>query len=103
MGFPRQEYLSKLPFPSSEDLPNPGIEPGSPALQVDSLPSELSGKPSRMAGKSLQNKSNGSYQPPPGQVAPTTLVLLFLQDLLRTGLGCRLPRALPVVTSGSLS
>ena len=56
-----------------------------------------------MAGKSLQNKSNGSYQPPPGQVAPTTLVLLFLQDLLRTGLGCRLPRALPVVTSGSLS
>ena len=38
MGFPRQEYWSVLPFPSSEDLPNPGIEPASPAWQVDSLP-----------------------------------------------------------------
>ena len=32
MGFSRQEYWSGLPFPSPEDLPNPGIEPGSPAL-----------------------------------------------------------------------
>ena len=32
MGFPRQEYQSELPFPSPEDLPNPGIEPTSPAL-----------------------------------------------------------------------
>ena len=32
MGFPRQEYWSGLPFPSSGDLPNPGIEPVSPAL-----------------------------------------------------------------------
>ena len=32
MGFPRQEYWSGLPFPSPGDLPNPGIEPGSPAL-----------------------------------------------------------------------
>ena len=39
MGFSRQEYWSGLPFPSPGDLPNPGIEPGSPALQVDSLPS----------------------------------------------------------------
>ena len=38
MGFPRQEYWSGLPFPSTRDLPNPGTEPGSPALQVDSLP-----------------------------------------------------------------
>ena len=45
MGFPRQEHWSGLPFPSPGDLPNPGIEPGSPALQVDSLPAELSGKP----------------------------------------------------------
>ena len=36
MGFSRQEYWSGLPFPSPEDLPNPGIEPTSPALQVDS-------------------------------------------------------------------
>ena len=41
MGFPRQEYWSGLPFPSPGDLPDPGIEPGSPALQADSLPSEL--------------------------------------------------------------
>ena len=41
MGFPRQEYWSGLPFPSPEDLPNPEIEPRCPALQVDSLPTEL--------------------------------------------------------------
>ena len=44
MEFPRQEYYSRLPFPSPEDLPYPGIEPGSPALQADSLPSEPAGK-----------------------------------------------------------
>ena len=42
--FSRQEYWSGLPFPSPGDLPNPGIEPGSPALQADALPSELPGK-----------------------------------------------------------
>ena len=46
MGFSRQEYWSGFPVPSPEDLPNPGIEPGSPALQVDSLPSGPLGKPS---------------------------------------------------------
>ena len=45
MGFPRQEYWSGLPFPSPGDLPNPGMEPGSPALQTDTLPSEPPGKP----------------------------------------------------------
>ena len=40
MGFPRQEYWSGLPFPSPGDLPNPGINRGSPALQADSLPTE---------------------------------------------------------------
>ena len=45
MGFPRQEYRSGLPFPSPVDLPDPEIEPGSPALQADTLPTELSGKP----------------------------------------------------------
>ena len=45
MGFSRQEYWSGLPFPSPGDLPDPGIEPGSPALQADSLPTELRGKP----------------------------------------------------------
>ena len=42
-----QEYWSRLPIPSPGDLPDPGIEPGSPALQAYSLPTELSGKPRR--------------------------------------------------------
>ena len=45
VGFSRQEYWSGLPFPSPGDLPNTGIEPGSPALQADALPSEPPGKP----------------------------------------------------------
>ena len=44
MGFSRHEYWSGLPFPPPGDLPDPGIEPGSPELQVDSLPTELRGK-----------------------------------------------------------
>ena len=44
VGFSCQEYWSGLPFPSPGDLPNPGIEPGSPALQADALPSEPPGK-----------------------------------------------------------
>ena len=44
MGFSRQEYWSGLPFPSPGDLPNPGIEPRSLALQADFLPSEPPGK-----------------------------------------------------------
>ena len=40
MEFSRQEYCSGRPFPSPGDLPHPGIKLGSPALQVDSLPSE---------------------------------------------------------------
>ena len=42
MGFSRQEYWSGLQFPSPEDLPDPGIEPG--ALRADALPSEPPGK-----------------------------------------------------------
>ena len=41
MGFSRQTYWSGLPFSSPGDLPDPGIEPGSPVLQADSLPFEL--------------------------------------------------------------
>ena len=44
MGFSRQEYWSGLPFPSPGHLPDPGIEPGSPALQADALTSEPPGK-----------------------------------------------------------
>ena len=45
MRFSKQGYWSGLPFPSPGYLPNPGIEPGSPALQADSLLTELQGKP----------------------------------------------------------
>ena len=45
MGFPRQEYWSGLAFPSPGDLPDPGIEPRSPALREYSLPAEPQGKP----------------------------------------------------------
>ena len=45
MRFSRQKYWSGLPFPSPGDLPDPGIKPGSPALQVDVLTSEPPGKP----------------------------------------------------------
>ena len=45
MGVFWQEYWSGLPFPSPEVLPNPGIEPGSQALQADTLTSDPPGKP----------------------------------------------------------
>jgi len=45
MGFSRQEYCSGLPFPPPEDLPNLGVKPGYPALQVDSLPLSHWGSP----------------------------------------------------------
>ena len=44
LGFSRQEYRSGLPFPSPGFLPDPGTEPGSPALQADDLPTEPPGK-----------------------------------------------------------
>ena len=44
MGFARQEYWSGLPFPTPGDVPDPRIEPGSPALQAEFLPTELQGK-----------------------------------------------------------
>ena len=50
MGFSRQEFWSGLPFPSPGDLPDPGIEPRSPALQADTSTSEPSGKPLNQKG-----------------------------------------------------
>ena len=58
MGLSRQEYWSELPFPSPKDLPDPGLEPGSPALQGDSLPSELPGKAQvRATGKTTKTQA----------------------------------------------
>ena len=53
LGFSRQEYWSAVPLPSPGDLPNPGIKPGSPALEADALTSEPPGKP---LGNELSSK-----------------------------------------------
>ena len=59
MGFSRQEYWSGLPCPPPGDLPNPRIEPRSPILQVDSLPSEPVGG----AGRGSLSKRQASCRP----------------------------------------
>ena len=62
MGFPRQEHWSGLPFPSPGDLPNPGTEPRSPTLQVESLLSEPPGKPyTPMQNKKLKKKKKTHF------------------------------------------
>ena len=55
-GSPRK--LERVPIPSPGDLPNPGIKPGSPVLQADSLPTELSGGPFQVSFKDWQNSHN---------------------------------------------
>ena len=55
MEFSRQEYRSGLLFPSPGDLPEPGIEPGSPALQADALPTEPPGSPCCVSTLFLKN------------------------------------------------
>ena len=65
MGFSSQEYWSGLPFPSPEYLPNPGIEPTSPALQADSLPAEPLEKPRPTLGREssarMRHSGSGSF------------------------------------------
>ena len=56
MEFSRQEYWGGLPFPSPEDLPDPGIEPGSPSLQADSFLSEPSRKPRKSLARSMSRR-----------------------------------------------
>ena len=62
MRFSRQEYWSVLKFPSLGDLPDPGIEPRSSALQADALPSEPQGKLNESQSCSVLSESLG----PPG-------------------------------------
>ena len=57
MEFSRQEYWSGLPFLSPDYLPDPETEPGSPAWQADSLPSEPPGKPKEQTDNLKNNKS----------------------------------------------
>ena len=65
MEFSRQEYWSGLPFPSPGDLPDPGIEPKSPTLQADTLPSlpvlrQQMSKSFCLDGKSQWRKRNSN-------------------------------------------
>ena len=75
MGFSRQEYWSGLPFPFPGDLPNPGIEPRSPALQADALTSEPPEKPQKDSNVDLtlfstQFQSTPLYFSPLSQLGP---------------------------------
>ena len=59
MDFSRPEYWSGEPFPSSRDLPNPGIELRSPTLQADSIPAEPQGSPYlNLKKKKIKNDSS---------------------------------------------
>ena len=58
MGFSRQGYWSGVPFPSAGDLPDPGIEARSLALQADALLTELQGKPRRKLGKGDKSRES---------------------------------------------
>ena len=95
MGFSRQEHWSGLPFPSPGDLPNAGIKQGSPALQVDSLPSEPPEKPlisytpmqnkklkkcliSELAESCCQSKTSPLCSPLCITKAPLSLVFIML-------------------------
>ena len=78
MEFSRQEYWSRLPYPSPEDLPDPGIEPGSAALQADAVPSEPPGSHWDLPGSGLKHASpalaGGPLSPePPGKCS----IILF--------------------------
>ena len=58
MEFSRQEYWSGLPFPSPGDLPHPGVELASPAMQTDSLPLSHQGSPLRYCAEVKNNDSS---------------------------------------------
>ena len=77
MGFSRQGCWSGLPFPSPGDLPYPGIEPGTPTLKADALPSEPPGKPLKVAYVNSETVSDTQTQTP--HSLPCFLFLLSFQ------------------------
>ena len=80
MGLSRQAYWSGLPFPSPGDLPDPGMEPGSPALQADSLPSEPRGKPlCVLAAQACPTLCDPMDCGPPGSSVPGILQARILE------------------------
>ena len=82
MGFPRQESWCGLPFPSPGDLPDPGIETGSPTLEADALTFEPPGKPcyiyktspnypEALPHLSIDSQTDFSRSPPPNCPTPS--------------------------------
>ena len=89
MRFSRQEYWSGLPFPSPGDLPNPGIEPRSPALRADALPSEPPGKPySLYAAAAAAKLLQSCLTLRPHRQQPTRLPCPWDSPGKNTGVGC---------------
>ena len=78
MVFSKQEYWSGLSFPSPGDLPDPGIKPGSPALQADSVLSELPGKPSILSCKQEQFKKNPYTSVSANQFVSFAFIILYI-------------------------
>ena len=84
MGFSRQEYWSGLSFPSPGHLPNPGIKPRSPALQIDSLPSEPPGKHGITQFSSVQSLSHVQlFETPWTAACQASLSITSSQSLLK--------------------
>ena len=75
-----------MPFPSPGDLPDPGIEPGSPALQADALPSEPPGKPEKVKGLLFIQSTNVyktlTMHPTNPESPDTNLVPVFLMRIV---------------------
>ena len=88
MGFSRQEYWSRLPFPSPGDLPNPGIEPASPALQADSLPLSHLGSPFIYLLPLLLSRSVVSNFLQPHGLQPARFLCPWDSPGKNTGVGC---------------
>ena len=81
MGFSRQECWTGLPFPSPGYLPDPGIEPGSPALQAEALPSEPPGKPNKKPVLCPENQyylGNKSHCSSWKEKTPTNLSVILI-------------------------
>ena len=104
MGFSRQQYCSGLPFPSPGDLPDPEIEPGSPALQADSLPTELQGNPIPiLLFTEDTGKRNVTLVPSP-HLFKSRLLCPWNSPGKNTGVGCHsLPQGIFPVQESNLS
>ena len=85
MEFSRQEYWGELPFPSPGDLPDPGIKPGSPTLQADSLPSEPPGKPKRVQDHNHKDAHRIQEGKGMDTVRTSTKSEKYVKEPIRTG------------------